>query len=104
MMPSCLKLFRVGLNDPTAIATKEHRNFLLWGVLSSSLSFFLASFQVHEKSILLAIAPCSLLFWEDPIFVEWFSIVCVWTLWPLMQVDRLHSAYFCIVTIFASMI
>ena len=43
-------------------------------------------------------------YWEDPNFVEWFSIVCAWTLWPLMQVDRLHSAYYCIMAIFVSMI
>lgn len=76
----------------------------MWAATSCALSFFLASFQVHEKSILLALGPCTLLFWQDPLFVEWFSFVCVWSLWPLLRIDRLHIAYWSIVTLFGSMV
>jgi alpha-1,3-glucosyltransferase len=102
-MPSSYSLFCVGRNVRDS-NTRNHWIKLLWGTTSSALSFFLASFQVHEKSILLALAPCTLLLWEDPAFVEWFSIVCVWSLWPLLQVDRLHVAYVCTVTMFGSLI
>jgi alpha-1,3-glucosyltransferase len=89
MLPSCWKVLRIGLKEPTSMATiKRHWILLLWATTSCALSFFLASFQVHEKSILLALAPCTLLFWQDPLFVEWFSFVCVWSLYPLIQVDR----------------
>jgi alpha-1,3-glucosyltransferase len=105
MLPSCWKVLRIGLKEPTSMATiKQHWILLLWATTSCALSFFLASFQVHEKSILLALAPCTLLFWQDPLFVEWFSFVCVWSLYPLIQVDRLQVAYWCITTIFASMV
>ena len=105
MSPSCWKMLKLGMGDPlSGERVKQHWVLLLWATTSCALSFFLASFQVHEKSILLALAPCSLVFWEDPIFVEWFSFVCVWSLWPLLQVDRLQVAYCCMVSIFASMI
>lgn len=122
MLPSCWKMISMGLNEfdsrkPENQSTsflqrqmliRRHHHWhwiqVLWAMTSCSLSFFLASFQVHEKSILLALAPCSLLFWQDPTFVEWFSLVCVWTLWPLLRVDRLQVAYFCCGTIFVSLI
>mmetsp|Transcript_4928 Transcript_4928/g.5636 ORF Transcript_4928/g.5636 Transcript_4928/m.5636 type:complete len:404 (-) Transcript_4928:182-1393(-) len=105
MAPSCYKVLHLGLTEPTSISSvRRHTIVLLWATTSCALSFFLASFQVHEKSILLALAPCTLIFWQDPMFIEWFSFVCVWSLWPLMQVDRLQVAYWCITTIFASMV
>ena len=105
MLPSCWRVFKVGMTDPSSTTSvKQHWVFMLWATTSCSLSFFLASFQVHEKSILLSLAPCSLLFWDDPVFVEWFSFVCVWSLWPLIQVDRLQTAYSCMVLIFVSMV
>jgi len=105
MSPSCWKVFKLGLEEPSCTkSVKRHWVLLLWATTSCALSFFLASFQVHEKSILLPLAPCSMVFWQDPIFVEWFTFVCVWTLWPLLQVDRLQMAYWCMVSIFVSMV
>ena len=106
MLPSCWKVLTLGMEqDPfSAQGLKQHRVLVLWAMMSCALSFFLASFQVHEKSILLALAPCSLLLWEDPVFVEWFSVVCVWSLWPLLKVDRLQMAYWCMCSVFASMV
>lgn len=105
MLPSCIRVLYLGCHEPyTRNLVERHWNVLLWAATSCALSFFLSSFQVHEKSILLALAPCSLLLWQDPAFVEWFSFVCVWSLWPLLQVDRLQLAYGCTVTIFASLV
>ena len=94
-LPACCKLFAVGKS-----ARQDSWQMLLWGATSTALAFFLASFQVHEKSILLAVAPLSLLWLEDSTFVNWFSIVAVWTLWPLIQVDRLEIAYIGIIAIY----
>ncbi len=41
----------------------------------SSLSFYLFSFQVHEKTILLPLMPLTLLIIEYPAFVVWFGTV-----------------------------
>lgn len=98
IVPACYKLFCMGRRD-RGDATDQR--LLLWGMASTGLAFFLASFQVHEKSILMALAPISLL--DDFSSVQWFSIVSTWTLFPLIQVDRLQVAYFCTLAIFASL-
>jgi alpha-1,3-glucosyltransferase len=100
IVPACYKLFCVGQCDR---GDSNDRRLLLWGVASTGLAFFLASFQVHEKSILMALSPLSLLIGDDAKFVQWFSIVSTWTLYPLIQVDRLQTAYICTLAIFASL-
>jgi alpha-1,3-glucosyltransferase len=105
--PSCYSMLRLGMHDVKSVGSGMEQNQwirLLWGTASCSLGFFLASFQVHEKSILMALAPCTLLLWQDPAFVEWFSIVCTWSLWPLLQVDRLQVPYTCSLIIFIALI
>lgn len=119
VLPFCILLFNVGrfgndniytdCNDNTTkeaateVQTKKksmnhsnlHLKSLLWGSAGSSLSFFLASFQVHEKSILLPLAPLSLLVFdrEESVLIHWFSIVSAWSLWHLLVVDRLQLPY-----------
>ncbi|KHJ83529.1 ALG6, ALG8 glycosyltransferase family protein [Oesophagostomum dentatum] len=61
VMPSLLVLFM----RPTV------KKFKL-SLLISSLCFFLFSFQVHEKSILLAAIPAMLLLPQYPVAVVWF--------------------------------
>lgn len=105
ILPACIRMLRLGTEVPTtAETTRRHWTLFLWATMSSALSFFLASFQVHEKSILLALAPCSLLLWQDPVFSDWFSIVSCWTLWPLLQTDRLQIPYVCCLLMFETMI
>ena len=77
--PSCYSMYRLGMQEANGHdrdTIQKHWVLLLWGTASCSLSFFLASFQVHEKSILLVLAPCALLLGQDEAFVEWFSILC----------------------------
>jgi alpha-1,3-glucosyltransferase len=104
MLPSCLALFRGGKRYPPpspspdrAARRAEQQDLLLRGTACCACAFFLASFQVHEKSILMALAPASLL----PPFGDWFGIVAAWTLWPLLVLDRLRTAYFCAMVFFA---
>jgi alpha-1,3-glucosyltransferase len=108
VLPSGYKLFRTGQEQSQRATTaraqgqgqKSDWKILLWGTTSSALAFFLASFQVHEKSLLLALAPASLLFADDALFSVWFSVVAAWTMWPLLVIDRLQTAYVCTVLIF----
>uniref|UniRef100_A0A183DVB8 Alpha-1,3-glucosyltransferase n=1 Tax=Gongylonema pulchrum TaxID=637853 RepID=A0A183DVB8_9BILA len=46
-----------------------------YSLLASSLSFFLFSFQVHEKSILFVALPSLLLWQENPVLVSWLLII-----------------------------
>jgi alpha-1,3-glucosyltransferase len=133
ILPPCLSLFCIGRQKvpsqtqtqtrrkektPTMIMSRQHLRAILWGTTTTSLAFFLASFQVHEKSILMAVAPLSLLILDGatstPLqdgskrkygstsvtmqapcfaFVSFFSILASWSMWPLMQVDNLYIAY-----------
>jgi alpha-1,3-glucosyltransferase len=103
MLPFSIFLFFLGLSwiDGTPSQThrqnqavsRKHLITLLWGCTGTALAFFLASFQVHEKSILLAMAPASLLIMEFPAFITWFSLVAMWSMWNLIHLDRLSIAY-----------
>ena len=101
ILPACYKLFQVGLRNR---GDSNDQRMLLWGMASTGLAFFLASFQVHEKSILMALTPISLLVWDDFVFVQWFSVVSAWTLWPLIRVDQLEVAYFCTLAIYVALV
>ena len=57
--------------------------------VNSSLVFFLFSFQVHEKSILLASLPASLLSHHHLHSVAWFQLVAVFSMYPLLVRDGL---------------
>ena len=101
ILPPCWKLFSVGKGDYSdRKGGCNDIRILLWGSASTSLAFFLASFQVHEKGILIALAPISLLAVDEPRFSMLFSIVATWSLWPLLVIDRLTDAYVCCVAIF----
>ena len=59
----------------------------------SALAFFLASFQVHEKSLLLATVPAVMLVTVEPLFVVWFQSLGLFTMYPLLQKDQLTWPY-----------
>ena len=100
-LPFCVCAFHVGRKHRTRETEPQHLRSLLWAAAGTSLSFFLASFQVHEKSILLPLSPLSLLVTDTPLLCFWFSVTSAWTLWPLIQTDRIQSAYFASVVIFS---
>jgi alpha-1,3-glucosyltransferase len=111
MSPACIQGFRLGQRYPigSTIASstqsqQEQERVLLWATSACALAFFLASFQVHEKSLLLATAPVSLLWSEAPVLAEYFSFVSMWTLWPLLVIDRLQTAYVASGIIFVSVL
>ena len=117
ILPPCWILFKAGRGDNLSKQqqrkqqqhqqpekSKEAENgdikLLLWGTASTSLAFFLASFQVHEKGIIIPLASISLLMLDAPDFVQFFSILATWSLWPLLVIDRLTDAYVCCLVIF----
>jgi alpha-1,3-glucosyltransferase len=103
MLPSCIALYRGARNAPFVSDSSprssrrtwvsKQRQLLLRGTACCACAFFLASFQVHEKSLLIALAPASLLMLPTSSLAEWFGIVTTWTLWPLLVLDRLQVAY-----------
>ncbi|KAJ0408398.1 hypothetical protein P43SY_003124 [Pythium insidiosum] len=66
--------------------------FLL-ALCCSSLSFFLFSFQVHEKSILLPLLPVSMLYAQTPLLSSWFSVISTFSMFFLLKKDGLLVPY-----------
>ncbi|MED6282876.1 Glucosyltransferase-like protein [Characodon lateralis] len=62
-------------------------------LVNSSLAFFLFSYQVHEKSILLAALPVCLLLNEFPFMSIWFLQVSTFSMLPLFLKDGLLVPY-----------
>ena len=60
---------------------------------SCGLAFFLCSFQVHEKHILLPLLPASLLAPRQPLLFGWLAAVATFSLYPLLVRDGLATAY-----------
>ena len=114
-LPACIRLFQWGrlrrpYNTPnttstdagmtTHIATTAHHfQIVLLGASSVALSFFLGAFHVHEKSILMALAPASVAIMGTPL-LDWFTVTSTWSLFPLLILDRLPVAYFCLLVVY----
>ncbi len=87
-LPSCLHL----------LLRPDRRRNLPLCLASTSLAFFLFSFQVHEKSILLAAVPAIMVAAtvEDhslcPAACVWFLLVSVFSMTPLLVKDGLAGA------------
>lgn len=84
----------VALLPPCAILLwRPSRAGFLLCALSCGLAFFLCSFQVHEKHILLPLLPASLLAHRQPTLFAWFSALATFSLYPLLKRDGLAPAY-----------
>lgn len=81
LFPSCCDLF----------LHPSKKKFIL-ALINSSLAFFLFSFQVHEKSILLVAVPVLLYYPHDPFVCFWFLFMSLFSMIPLLIKDRLLIA------------
>ena len=83
------------------ISLFPRRELLPWAAASSAWGFFLFSFQVHEKTILLPLLPMTILLGGDGglgpelrAWIGWANMLSVWTLFPLLKRDELRVPYF----------
>ncbi|KAL5281180.1 ALG6 family protein [Megaselia abdita] len=88
-LPSCLNLF-----------LKSSKKEFLYCIFNTALSFFLFSFQVHEKSILLVALPAIALYPFEPAVVYWFLQVSSFSMFPLLQKDGLIIPFFAFFVMF----
>uniref|UniRef100_A0A2P2I4J2 Alpha-1,3-glucosyltransferase n=1 Tax=Hirondellea gigas TaxID=1518452 RepID=A0A2P2I4J2_9CRUS len=77
-LPSCINLL---LNS-----SSEHFKYCLVNV---SFVFFLLSYHVHEKSILLVTVPACMLFSNEPLLVTWLLAIAQLSMLPLLVKDGL---------------
>ncbi|NXU70599.1 ALG6 glucosyltransferase, partial [Oreotrochilus melanogaster] len=82
LLPTCIKL----TIQPSLRGFK-------FALVSCALSFFLFSFQVHEKSILLVSVPVCLIINEIPFMATWFLLVSTFSMLPLLLRDSLLLSY-----------
>jgi len=66
---------------------------LLYGMANSAWAFFLFSFQVHEKSVLLPLLPVAALAAHEPRLAQWFACAAPFSMFPLLKRDGLQVAY-----------
>lgn len=81
------------------IRVPSNKGFL-YAMLNSSFAFYLFSFQVHEKSILLPLLPASLLALEEPLLFKWFTYFSLFSMYPLLCRDQLILPYIALVFLF----
>lgn len=72
----------------------------LYALLNSSFSFYLFSYQVHEKSILLPLLPASLLAIQEPLLFGWSVYYALLSMYPLLSRDRLVLQYMALLALF----
>ena len=83
------------------ISLFSRKALLPWALASSAWGFFLFSFQVHEKSVLLPLLPTTALLASERglgpemrAWIGWANSLGLWTLFPLLKKDELRFPYF----------
>ena len=97
ILPPCLIIF-----------FQPRRQLLPLAFAAVSWGFFLCSYQVHEKNVLLPLLPMTLLFGgrdgllpSTRAWVGFANILGVWTMFPLLKRDELRVPYFVISLLWA---
>lgn len=88
------------LPSALVIGAVPKKSLLPYALASSAWGFFLFSFQVHEKSVLLPLLPMTLLFGsknglskEYRAWIGWANLLGCWTMYPLLKRDELRTPY-----------
>ncbi|XP_026501293.1 dolichyl pyrophosphate Man9GlcNAc2 alpha-1,3-glucosyltransferase [Vanessa tameamea] len=90
-LPSCIDFF-----------FRINRKKFVLCLINVSLAFFLFSYQVHEKSILLVAIPVVMHMPEDPFMCFWFLLVSTFSMLPLLLKDGLLIPFLCTSLIYLS--
>lgn len=96
------------LPSAMVISSSPRKALLPYALASSAFGFFLFSFQVHEKSILLPLLPMTLLLGsknglskEYRAWIGFGNLLGVWTMYPLLRRDELKTPYIIISLLWA---
>ncbi|XP_022109410.1 dolichyl pyrophosphate Man9GlcNAc2 alpha-1,3-glucosyltransferase-like isoform X2 [Acanthaster planci] len=94
LLPLCADLLRASVRSASSIL-KFH-----YSLINSSLVFFLFSYQVHEKSILLVALPVCCLLDVHPLLCSWFLLISTFSMLPLLIKDQLFLPYLALCLMF----
>jgi alpha-1,3-glucosyltransferase len=98
LIPSAIQ-FIVKVSSKKTSTESLQRAFLV-NLFTNSLIFFLFSYHVHEKSILLAVLAAVLLFEWFPFEMVWFITVASFSLFPLLYQEGSHMALLLVTSVF----
>ena len=97
---SLIATFITILPSSLVVLAIPKKSLLPYALASSAWGFFLFSFQVHEKSVLLPLLPMTLLLGsknglskENRAWIGWANLVGCWTMYPLLKKDELRMPY-----------
>ncbi|GAM86675.1 hypothetical protein ANO11243_046930 [Dothideomycetidae sp. 11243] len=97
ILPPCFVIF-----------LKPRRLLIPWAFATCAWGFFLCSYQVHEKNVLLPLLPMTLLLASEkgltPNMRAWIGFANTlgsWTMYPLLQRDELRIPYFVLTLLWA---
>ncbi|KAL7266831.1 Glucosyltransferase-like protein [Rhizina undulata] len=95
ILPACTILF-----------INPQKRLLPLGLSACAWGFFLFSFQVHEKSVLLPLMPATLLLGGSldknvVSWVTWMNNIAMFSMWPLLKRDGLTLQYAVIALLYA---
>ena len=104
-LTSAIVTLVVTLPSNLSLFWRPSKELFISSLLNTSLAFFLFSYQVHEKSILLVAFPAvmALSVFEDQfskLILTWFLLVTTFSMWPLLAKDGLQLAFFALQVIF----
>ena len=82
------------------VLCRPRKEVLVWGLAATAWGFFLFSYQVHEKNVLLPLLPTTLLLGSkpglQPLMRAWIGFANTlgsWTLFPLLERENLRMPY-----------
>eukprot|EP00775_Hariotina_reticulata_P013468 gene13468-13594_t len=75
---------------------------LLLGMANSAFAFFMFSYQVHEKSILLSLLPLTMLAAREPDLAIWGPVVAAFSMYPLLVRDGVATAYAAVIVLYVT--
>lgn len=90
ILPSCI----IGL------VKAKNSKVIPWVFGSCAWAFFLFSFQVHEKSVLLPLVPTTFTLFQGPQpLVLWINNIAYYSMWPLLKREGLSYQYFVVLAL-----
>ncbi|KIW20856.1 hypothetical protein PV08_01434 [Exophiala spinifera] len=96
------------LGPMLVIGAIPKKSLLPYALAASAWGFFLFSFQVHEKSVLLPLLPMTLLLGgkqglskEYRAWIGWANMLGMWTMYPLLKRDGLRTPYVVVTLLWA---
>lgn len=97
ILPPCMILF-----------FNPKKQLIPWAMATTSWGFFLCSYQVHEKNVLLPLLPMTLLLAAQdgmkPAIRAWVgyaTVMACWTMFPLLARDQLRIPYLVLTSLWA---